>query len=52
MAHDKPVCMQHWGSEVRMLSQALETNPYTKVKLADEVQLQKKLEELGQYIPI
>ncbi|MCM3761864.1 hypothetical protein M3212_13900 [Alkalihalobacillus oceani] len=51
-ASNKPICMQHWGSEVRILSQALKTNPYTKVKLADEVQLQKKLEELGQYIPI
>lgn len=50
-ASNKPICMQHWGSEVRMLSQALKTNPFAKVKLADEVQLQKKLEELGQYIP-
>ncbi|MCM3715556.1 glycosyltransferase family 4 protein [Halalkalibacter oceani] len=50
-ANGKPICMQHWGSEVRMLSKALKTNPFAKVKLEDEGRLQKKLEELGQYIP-
>ena len=40
---NKKVLMHHWGSDVRMYSQAVKRNPYVKVKVWDEGLLKKKL---------
>ena len=46
----KKVVMHHWGSDVRLLSKALEVNPYIKVKSTDEEAIKRNLEHLSRYI--
>lgn len=43
----KSILMQHWGSEVRLLSQARQTNPYAKVKVANEASIRHRLSTLS-----
>lgn len=47
---NKKIFMHHWGSDVRRYSLSVKYNPYTVVKVSDEVSILKKLEILGKYI--
>ena len=40
---NKKVLMHHWGSDVRMYSQAVKRNPYVKVKVWDEGLIRRNL---------
>ncbi|GAA0328813.1 hypothetical protein GCM10008967_19160 [Bacillus carboniphilus] len=46
----KPILMHHWGSEVRILSEALKTNPFAKAKVLNERWIKNKLSMLGNQI--
>jgi glycosyltransferase involved in cell wall biosynthesis len=46
----KKVLMHHWGSDVRLLSEAEKINPYIKVKTTDEEMIKRTLYHLSQYI--
>ncbi len=48
---NKGVIMHHWGSEVRLLSTAKKSNPYAKVKIADESMLKRNLAFFSGKIP-
>ena len=43
----KSILMQHWGSEVRLLSKARQSNPYAKVKVANEASIRQRLSTLS-----
>ncbi len=47
---NKKVLMQHWGSDVRLYSQAVARNPYVKVKTANEGAIRRQLEFLSKRI--
>jgi glycosyltransferase involved in cell wall biosynthesis len=47
----KKCIMQHWGSDVRMYSKAIQFNPYVKVKEPNEDKIKRKLELISSYIP-
>lgn len=47
---NKKVFMQHWGSDVRMYSKAVKSNPYIKVKDSDEERIRRKLEFISKQI--
>lgn len=47
---NKKVIMQHWGSDVRMYSRSIKTNPYIKVKNANEDDIKRKLQFLSKHI--
>ncbi|KIL48368.1 glycosyltransferase [Jeotgalibacillus campisalis] len=49
-AAKKPMIMHHWGSDVRMHSAALRTNPYALVKDKNEDRISKKLTTLSKSI--
>ncbi|SDK49456.1 glycosyltransferase [Sediminibacillus albus] len=49
--HNKQIIMHHWGSDVRLLSSALKTNPYAKAKITNEKWLADKLAYLSGKIP-
>ncbi|MFZ7102483.1 MAG: glycosyltransferase family 1 protein [Peptococcaceae bacterium] len=44
---NKKVLMHHWGSDVRIYSEAVQRNPYVRVKIEDENWLKRKLERLS-----
>ncbi|SET77068.1 Glycosyltransferase involved in cell wall bisynthesis [Oceanobacillus limi] len=46
----KKVIMHHWGSDVRMLSKAIRTNPYAKTKIRREDLIVQKLSFLSNKI--
>lgn len=46
----KPMVMHHWGSDVRMHSIALKSNPYALVKTNNERVIQQKLKTLSGHI--
>ncbi|MCC3355673.1 glycosyltransferase [Bacillus sp. REN16] len=46
----KPLLMQHWGSDVRMLSKATKLNPYALVKNKNEQQIKTSLTRLSENI--
>lgn len=46
----KTVLMHHWGSDIRILSQARAINPYIKVKTSDEAAIRGMLANLSRYI--
>ncbi|PKR86804.1 glycosyltransferase [Heyndrickxia camelliae] len=48
--NNKTVIMHHWGSDIRLLSKALELNPYSLVKNQDEIQIQNRLNILTENI--
>lgn len=47
---NKKVVMHHWGSDVRMYSQAVKLNPFVKVKSLNEDAIKGNLERLAKYI--
>ncbi|THE09244.1 glycosyltransferase family 1 protein [Bacillus timonensis] len=46
----KAILMQHWGSDVRIFSKAIELNPYALVKNKNEYQIKTKLSKLSDNI--
>lgn len=48
--YEKPVIMQHWGSDIRLLSKAMENNPYSLVKNQNENQIHYMLTSLSDSI--
>ncbi|RFB18179.1 glycosyltransferase family 1 protein [Bacillus sp. HNG] len=46
----KAILMQHWGSDVRILSKATELNPYALVKNKNEYQIKTNLSKLSENI--
>ncbi|WP_340084628.1 glycosyltransferase [Siminovitchia sp. FSL H7-0308] len=48
---EKPIIMEHWGSEVRSLNKALQINRYAKVKMNNDDWISRKLEFLAENIP-
>lgn len=48
--NEKPVIMQHWGSDIRYLSKAREHNPYSLVKDQNEIQIHNRLKSLSNTI--
>ncbi|KYC87142.1 transferase [Heyndrickxia sporothermodurans] len=49
-ASEKEIVMQHWGSDVRLISEAKKLNPYALVKNANEDLIKWNLQKLSQQI--
>ena len=47
---DKKVIMQHWGSDVRLYSEAKKLNPYALVKNRNEDQIKWRLQTLSKHV--
>ncbi|PKM96496.1 MAG: transferase [Firmicutes bacterium HGW-Firmicutes-1] len=47
---NKKVVMHHWGSDVRIYSQAVKLSPFVNVKCLKEDAIKRRLEQLAKYI--
>lgn len=46
----KPVLMHHWGSDVRLYSEALKRNPHVRVKTQNEAAIRNRLSFLSRFV--
>lgn len=46
----KKLIMQHWGTDVRLYSEAVKRNPYVRVKNRNEDQIKRNLQRLSEQI--
>lgn len=46
----KKLVMQHWGTDVRLYSEAVKRNPYVRVKNRNEDQIKRNLQRLSEQI--